>query len=59
MKNAHEGRYDVWLQIDGGWRPVRWLTRSQAESYALDAEEKGISFRIVPSPRTTIDELVE
>jgi hypothetical protein len=52
-------RYMVWYEDDDGWRTYPPMSRTDADRVAKRLDEEGRSYRVVPAPRTTVEDLVE
>lgn len=54
-----EERCMVWYVDDDGWRTYPPMSRPQADRMAAWLDSRGVQFKVVPAPRTTIADLIE
>ncbi|SFV03586.1 hypothetical protein SAMN05421543_1234 [Alicyclobacillus macrosporangiidus] len=52
-------RYLIWMQRWDGWIPTPRMTREEADALGQQLDAAGRSFRVVPAPRTTVEDLIE
>ncbi|SFU70576.1 hypothetical protein SAMN05421543_106129 [Alicyclobacillus macrosporangiidus] len=52
-------KYVVWIKGRDGWRPGKAVDRDRAEALVQRLSGGPWSYRMVPAPRTTVEDLAE